>query len=83
MLYLYKRESCCVSHILYIVHAQCQVFGESVRLHLIAPYKSYKGHHDEPCIACLSLAPERMSDMERGKGLSACRAHLNHALLTK
>ena len=70
-----------MSNILYMLHAQCQVFGKSVRLHLLAPYKSYKGHHVERCIACLSLAPVHQCEHGNGQGaermlmlLSPCSA---------
>ena len=71
----------CVNMSLYMLHDECQVFGNSVRLHLLAPYKSYKGHHAERCIACLSLAPSACLACIKGKGtehmlmlLSPCSA---------
>ena len=57
---------------LYIKQEHVQALGKHQGFALLAPYKTYKGHHDERCIACLSLAPERMSGMEMGKGRSAC-----------
>ena len=57
-----------MSNVLYMLHDECQVFGKSVGIAPLVPYKSYKGHHAERCIACLSMSPVHQSGMAKGKG---------------
>ena len=69
MVYSYKeRMSFRVCMSLYMLHDECQALGNSVRLHLLAPYKTYKGHHAERCIACLSMSPVHQCEHGKGKG---------------
>jgi len=53
---------------LYIKQEHGQAFGKRLGLHLLAPYKTYKGHHVEPVMTCQSLALEHMSEHGKGKG---------------
>jgi hypothetical protein len=76
-LYLYKRESCCVSHVLYTVHTQCQVWGLNWGISLFSPMKTYKGHVCTASIAWHGMAPERMHSMNMGMGLTHVEAQLD------
>ena len=66
---------------LYIKQEHVQAIGKHRGIALLAPYKSYKGHHDERCIACLSMSPVHQCEHGKGKGtermlmlLSPCSA---------
>ena len=77
LVYLYKRGCYfCVCMSLYIVHAQCQVWGNARCIAPLVPYKAYKGHHAEPVMTCQSLALEHMSEHGKGTGTGTSRAHL-------
>ena len=69
VVYLYKERWCfCVCMSLYIKQEHVQAIGNSVGIALPAPYKSYKGHHAERCIACQSMSPVHQCAHGKGKG---------------
>ena len=82
-MYTYIKERCyfCVCMSLYIKQEHVQAIGEHQGFAPLVPYKTYKGHHDERCIACLSLAPVHQCEHGNGQGaermlmlLSPCSA---------
>jgi len=61
LVYLYKRGCYfCVCMSLYIKQEHGQAFGKRLGLHLLAPCKTYKGHHAKPVMTCQSVFCEHI-----------------------